>query len=90
MEAMARGLAIISTPVGDVPKHVRSGINGFIIEELFEEKEIVNQGLNFIFQLYNDPELLKKISDSNIDYAYRTFGLDSFNANYKQLFKELE
>ena len=90
MEAMARGLAIISTPVGDVPKHVISGINGFIIDELYKEKEIVDQGLKYIFQLYNDPALLKNISDSNIDYAYRTFGIDSFNANYQQLFKELE
>ena len=46
--------------------------------------------IKYIFRLYNDPELLKKISDSNIDYAYRTFGIDSFNTNYKQLFKELE
>ncbi|HEU5166686.1 MAG TPA: glycosyltransferase, partial [Chitinophagaceae bacterium] len=90
MEAMARGLAIISTAVGDVPKHIMPGINGFIIDELSKEKEIISQGSKYIFQLYNDMDLLKKISDSNIEYAYKTFGLESFNANYKQLFKELE
>jgi len=90
MEAMARGLAIISTAVGDVPKHVSSGLNGFIIEEIIKEEEIINQGSNYLFQLSNDPVLLKKMSNSNIEYAYKKFGLDSFNANYKQLFKELE
>jgi glycosyltransferase involved in cell wall biosynthesis len=90
MEAMARGLAILSTPVGDVPKHVNSGVNGFIIEELFNEEEIIKKGLNYIFQLSSDQGLFKKISSSNIEYAFKTFGLDNFNANYKQLFKELE
>lgn len=90
MEAMARGLAIISTPVGDVPKHVIPEVNGFIIDELFKEEDIINKGSNYIFQLNSDKELLRKISTSNIEYAFKTFGLDTFNANYKQLFKELE
>ena len=90
MEAMARGLAIISTAVGDIPKHVKNGINGFIIEELSDEEKIINQGLTYILELKNDPALLQKISDENTMYAYQHFGLNIFNSNYRQLFNELQ
>ena len=89
MEAMARGLAIISTPVGDVPKHVKTGINGFIINELINEDEIVNMGSKYIFELKNNKNLLMSISASNTDYAFKNFGLDTFNSNYQRLFKKL-
>lgn len=90
MEGMARGLVIISTAVGDVPKHVKNGINGFIIEEVSDEEKIINQGLNYILELKKDPALLQKISDENRRYAYQHFGLDKFNSNYRQLFSELQ
>src|SRR5688572_13176320 len=89
MEAMARGLAIISTPVGDVPKHVKAGTNGFIIDELLNEDEIVNQGSKYILELKNNNNLLMSIAGSNIRYACKHFGLDTFNSNYQNLFKEL-
>ena len=89
MEAMARGLAIISTPVGDIPKHVKTGTNGFIIDELLNEDEIVRQGLKYVLELKNDEKLLMTISASNIDYAFKNFGLATFNSKYKSLFKEL-
>lgn len=85
MEAMARGLAIISTPVGDVPKHVKNGINGFIIEELNDEEKIVALGLNYILELRNNKARLQEMAKANIGYASAHFGVDKFNAAFREL-----
>lgn len=89
MEAMARGLAIISTAVGDVPVHVKDEENGFVIQDIGNEKEIIQKGIICINRLSEDRELLKKISDNNIEYAFKNFGLKTFTENYKTLFETL-
>lgn len=90
MEAMSRGLAVISTPVGDVPRHVKNGIHGFIIEELENEEIIIREALKYILALKKNTELLQKIAEENIRYAEENFGLPVFNSNYRHLFEEFQ
>lgn len=90
MEAMARGLAIISTNVGDIPIHIKDGENGFIIRETFNENIIIQKGVEFIIRLNINKELLNNISKNNVDYAVKHFGIKTFNQQYKSLFASLK
>jgi glycosyltransferase involved in cell wall biosynthesis len=86
MEAMARGCIILATPVGDIPVHIRPGINGFLFTQVNDEKQIINEGVKFISKLLSDPALCAAISANNIKYAREHFGLAIFEKNYQELF----
>jgi glycosyltransferase involved in cell wall biosynthesis len=89
MEAMSQGLAILSTPVGDVPYHVKNETNGYIIPELDNELKIVEEGVGFIKKIGADRDWLQQMSMKNQEEAYAKFELSVFNKNYKQLFDSL-
>jgi len=86
MEAMAMGCIIVATPVGDIPVHVRPGINGFLFAQVNDEKQIVIEGVEIIGKLLSDPALCAAISANNIKYASEHFGLAIFEKNYQELF----
>jgi glycosyltransferase involved in cell wall biosynthesis len=90
MEAMAHGLVIISTAVGEVPLHVKNGINGFLIEDFMDEKAVVAEGIQYILKLQHDAALLTSISSKNIDYAYSHFGMNRFVEDYQRLAREVQ
>lgn len=85
MEAMAQGLAIVSTSVGEVPLHIKNGINGFLIDDYNNPEAVVSEGVRFILKLWQTPALLTEISARNIAYAYEHFGMDRFQNNYREL-----
>lgn len=87
IEAMIKGLAVISTAVGIVPDHIINGKNGFLFSDLTDEEKIVEEGIHFIDTLNADRALLTAISKNNIEYAFQTFGIDQFNSAYKNLLK---
>jgi L-malate glycosyltransferase len=86
MEAMARGLSIIATDVGDISIHVKDGKNGFIIKELKDETQIAAEALRYVKLLQAEPDLLLKQSGNNIEYAQQNFGIQRFNQQYSDLF----
>jgi glycosyltransferase involved in cell wall biosynthesis len=88
MEAMAYGLAIISTDVGDLPVHVLNGKNGFLISQNSNEDDIVQDAVKYIEMLSLNRELLRSIGVENIAYAKLYFGIDQFKRTYQELFKE--
>jgi glycosyltransferase involved in cell wall biosynthesis len=90
IEAMAYGVAIIATPVGDIPFHVETERSGFLFSTIEDEKEMIQQGKNFILKLRSDPELLNKIQHHNIAYAKAHFNIEQFNASYVQVFQSLK
>ena len=85
MEAMANGLAIISTAVGDIPFHVKNGENGFLFSDAGSESLIIKEGVTYILSLKNNPDTLSKIAGRNIIYAKDNFGIDRFNNDYRNL-----
>jgi glycosyltransferase involved in cell wall biosynthesis len=89
MEAMSQGLAIVSTPVGDVPVHVANYNNGYIIPELNDEEKIVDEGIQFIKMLIEDRQLLQQISARNQEEGYAKFNMPVFNRNYQSLFDSI-
>ena len=87
MEAMANGCAILTTPVGDIPYHVRNEENGFLFSSVEDEAAIINEALKKILWLHDNYESFLKISANNISYASHNFGIDRFNNDYRQLIK---
>jgi glycosyltransferase involved in cell wall biosynthesis len=90
MEAMAHGCIIIATPVGDIPVHIKAGVNGFLFSSVENEQTIVQEGIEFIEHLKADPRLLQQISVNNIKYAREHFGIDTFKATYVALIHSLQ
>ena len=89
MEAMANGCAILATPVGDIPLHVRDGENGFLLTSVTDEALIIAQAVEKIIALKNNPDQLKKIISANIHYAHHNFGIERLSEDYRNLLKSL-
>jgi L-malate glycosyltransferase len=87
MEAMANGCAIMATPVGDIPFHVKDGENGFMFSSVENESAIINEAYEKIIWFKNNPVEWKRISGINIRYAAEFFGIEQFNAAYNHLLK---
>jgi glycosyltransferase involved in cell wall biosynthesis len=87
MEAMASGCAIMATPVGEIPFHVKNGENGFLFSSAVNEADIIREGCEIILRLKNNPEQWKKISATNIRYATENFGIEKFNSSYSDLLR---
>jgi glycosyltransferase involved in cell wall biosynthesis len=85
IEGMAYGCAIIATPVGDIPVHVKDGENGFLFSSVENEQTIIDEGTQFILALKKDKALHKRICANNIAYAQANFALQQFGEAYKKL-----
>jgi L-malate glycosyltransferase len=85
IEAMAHGCAVLATPVGDIPLHIRNNENGFLFSSVIDEKIIVQEGVKFIEQLKNNRMRFEEISLTNINYAKHNFGIEKFNGAYRNL-----
>ena len=90
IEAMAFGCAVLATAVGDIPYHVKDGINGFLFSDMADDEKIVEEGADRILKLKNDRQLLKTISANNTSYAKHNFGIEKFNQAYRQLFESVK
>jgi L-malate glycosyltransferase len=88
MEAMAAGLAIIATAVGEIPLHVKNNVNGFLIYDVNDEAFVIKQAVKHIKTLYNNPGLLMNIGESNKQHAVAHFGLNRFESEYRSLFDQ--
>jgi glycosyltransferase involved in cell wall biosynthesis len=86
MEAMARGCIILATPVGDLPVHIKQGINGFLFSQVGDEQKIISEAVEILNKLHADTGLRVNISSANIKYAREHFGLVSFEKHYQKLF----
>jgi glycosyltransferase involved in cell wall biosynthesis len=87
MEAMAAGCIILSTPVGDIPYHVKHGANGFLFSTIQDEKTIIKEAIAYIQHIQNDTALQFQMSKDNQEYAQKEFELSIFESRYKALFE---
>lgn len=85
MEAMAHGAVIMATPVGDIPFHIIPEQNGFLFSSVNDEELIITEAIEFLHRLLSDKELLKHISETNTEQAFRNYGLPRFEQEYKNL-----
>lgn len=84
IEAMAFGCAILATPVGDIPLHVKPGVNGFLFGTVNNESAIITEGVNHILELKNNRPALETMAANNINYAKHNFAIEKFNAAYRE------
>lgn len=89
IEAMANGCAILSTPVGDIPRHVKAGVNGYLFSSVDSESQVIDEGVQYILTLNNDQQLLATIAERNISYSKNNFSIAIFNKAYKDLLQSV-
>ena len=80
-EALACGLAVISTNVGGIPDYITDGINGFLIE-LNNKEQLINK----ILYILNNQDEVQKI----IYNGYQTFEqltLNNLKSEYLKLYE---
>jgi L-malate glycosyltransferase len=87
-EAMAHGCAIMGTPVGDIPIHIKHE-NGYVFSSIANEENIVEEAVLYLEKLLAAPGLFTAISKANISYARATFDIRKFNTQYRKLFQQL-
>ena len=88
-EGMSWGCAILATPVGDIPAHVKAAENGYLFDADLDENGFLAQGVEFIRMLVAEPLLLPRISANNIHYAREHFGFEKFENAWRHLLEEV-
>jgi glycosyltransferase involved in cell wall biosynthesis len=88
MEAMSAGCAILSTPVGDIPCHVKHEQNGFLFSSIIDETIIKTEAIDYLRNLLNNTSLLTEMSTNNQQYAQKEFELSIFENRYQSLLNQ--
>ncbi len=81
MEAMARGCAVMATPVGDIPYHINNE-NGLLFTST-EASVVIDESIVWLQRL--TPEKLQQLSTDATSYAFKNFGIETFNQQYKTI-----
>jgi glycosyltransferase involved in cell wall biosynthesis len=84
MEIMARGKVVVSTAVDGIPDYITHKENGLLITETDEEK-IVEQGIELLELLINQPDLKKTIGLKSYAYAVKHFSGETFCGSYREI-----
>jgi glycosyltransferase involved in cell wall biosynthesis len=86
MEAMAFGLIVFGTPVGDLPVHVVPGRNGQLFSSINDEQTIVAEAVDFTKRLVSGE--MNDAASNSIEYAYEHFAIELFEERYRDLFRK--
>lgn len=86
MQMMAYGKVVLSTAVSGIPDYIFHQQNGLLIHST-EETAIVEEAIELIQLLIQDPSLRKKLGAAARQDAIRQFSRDSFNAQYLAILK---
>jgi glycosyltransferase involved in cell wall biosynthesis len=84
MQMMAHGKVVISTDVNSIPDYIIHNQNGLLINAT-NELDIVNQGVDHILKLYENPELRKTFGEKSKQIAIEKFNMELFCKNYNYL-----
>jgi glycosyltransferase involved in cell wall biosynthesis len=82
-EAMMNGLVVLATPVGDIPNRI-NGQNGIVIPHADEDK-VVDEMYKSVLNLVLQPKNAFRIKQQAYGYAKTYFGMDKFQAAYRNL-----
>jgi len=85
MEAMAQGVVPITTDVGGIPLHVKSGVTGILIDNSSNEDLIAEAMLAAIEKLTSNRDQLMTMSRNAYDYARVSFGGERFCSRYRSV-----
>lgn len=85
-EAMFFGVIPVATNVGGINEHILNQQNGILIKNSDNADLLIS---NFVFELdllINDIPKFKTLSANAAEYARLNFGINKFNASYRNLF----
>jgi glycosyltransferase involved in cell wall biosynthesis len=82
---MGRGCAIIATPVGDIPLHVKPGVNGWLFTTVEDEDRIIREGVDYLREAIRHGQTLNRMGRENITHAREYFGLKTFERKWREL-----
>ena len=85
IEAMGHGCIIAATPVGDIPLHIKEGLNGHLFSSVLYEEKIITEGVGFILGAKNNPAYCQTVSATNFEYAKQHFSIQKFNEAYQNI-----
>jgi len=85
MEAMAQGAVPLTTNVGGISLHVKSGVTGLLIENSPNEDLIVEAMFAAIEKLSNNRNQLMSMSRCAYEYARDNFGGERFCRRYRSI-----
>lgn len=83
LEAMAAGLALVSTPVGGIPDVLKDGENGVLLPSA--DPELIYQALH---RLLSSPQRLTRISNINREKAWRCYEASVVTAQIEEYYKQ--
>jgi glycosyltransferase involved in cell wall biosynthesis len=84
MQMMAHGKVVVSTNVNSIPDYIIHKQNGLLIDAT-NELDIVNEGVNHILKLYENPEMRKAFGEKSKQIAKEKFSMDIFCKKYNNL-----
>jgi len=86
MEAMAHGLIVGASPVGDIPNRLE-GSPAFITSQV-EAEVVVEELVQFVLTLAHDSEALSLERLNSYNFSLEHFAMKKFVHDYKLLFEE--
>lgn len=84
MEGMAHGVIPISTPVGDIPKHIQPGQNGFLTSSI-DPHRVIDEMEMLIQLLIEQKEKRAQLSKNAFEYAKNNFSKEKFTEAYRKV-----
>ena len=84
MEGMAQGVIPISTPVGDIPKHIRSAATGYLTTSI-DPAIVVKEMVDYISVLLDQNERRLQLNKEVYEYAKMHFSIEKFSEAYRGL-----
>lgn len=87
MKMMAHSRVVLSTAVNGIPDYIEHMKNGLLITET-EEDKIIEQGVNLLRLLINNPELKTKLGINNRQIAMEKFSRKVFCETYREILVE--
>jgi glycosyltransferase involved in cell wall biosynthesis len=81
---MAFGAIPLVPNVDAIPEHIKNGINGFILKEVNNEDEMVNEAVFNIQKLIINNMKLMEISYEAYTYAINNFSVEKFREEYRK------
>lgn len=83
MEAMANGLVVLATPVGDVPSRLNPEFS--VVTSSVEAGTVIDEMTKSVVALDEDPGRMMKMKEAALAMAEQEFGLQRFNERYRAL-----
>jgi glycosyltransferase involved in cell wall biosynthesis len=84
-EAMAAGLPVVATPVGELRRSIQPGVSGVLLDD-----DIVGGIVTATRDFIAHPEMLGGYGDNARAYVERTMGSGAFTRNGTELLRRIE